>query len=134
MERKLTLTDISGYLEYPLLGQHPTGAICWIDLDFIVKNGIALAGYRPALHPISDLNKEITDKNYNDGKPFVLMDKIREISKMFEYDDCGLLYMRSGCTQSSWISIIDLFHLLRFDYRGLIPAGLAVDINSVSID
>ena len=71
MKRELTLTDIAGYLEHPLLGQHPSGNICWIDVEFVAKYGIALAGYKPVLRPMSDLYKEITDKDYNGGKPFV---------------------------------------------------------------
>lgn len=71
MKRELTLTDIAGYLDHPLLGQHPTGAICWIDVKFIAQYGIALARYKPVLRPMSDLYVEITERGYNDGKPFV---------------------------------------------------------------
>ena len=71
MKRELTLTDIAGYLDHPLLGQHPTGAICWIDVEFIAQHGISLARYKPVLRPISDLYVEITERGYNDRKPFV---------------------------------------------------------------
>jgi hypothetical protein len=71
MKRELTLTDIAGYLDHTLLGQHLTGAICWIDVKFIAQHGIALARYNPVLRPMSDLYVEISERGYNNGKPFV---------------------------------------------------------------
>ena len=69
MKRELTLTDIAGYLDHTLLGQHLTGAICWIDVKFIAQHGIALARYNPVLRPMSDLYVEISERGYNNGKP-----------------------------------------------------------------
>lgn len=162
MKRELTLTDIAGYLEHPLLGQHPSGNICWIDVEFVAKYGIALAGYKPVLRPMSDLYREITDKDYNGGKPFV---PSIELAKLLDLDSYGGFYQSyklisdrhcveiylwgelqfvfhanelqlerlSSKTYCSillreYISIFDLLHLLMFDYRGLIDAGLAVSV------
>jgi len=88
MKRELTLTDIAGYLEHPLLGQHPSGNICWIDVEFVAKYGIALAGYKPVLRPMSDLYKEITDKDYNGGEPFVPIVELANLlgeSKIYQW-------------------------------------------------
>lgn len=71
MKQELALTDIAGYLDHPLLGQYPTGEICWIDVEFIAHHGIALAGYKPVLRPMSDIYVKITERGYNDGKSFV---------------------------------------------------------------
>lgn len=95
MKRELTLTDIAGYLDHPLHGQHPTGAICWIDVEFIVQHGIALAGYKPVLRPMSDLYVQITERGYNDGKPIV---PILEIGKLSGYD-CIKKYETEGVTE-----------------------------------
>lgn len=89
MTRELTLTDIAGYLAYPLLGQHPTGAICWIDVEFMSRLGLSLAGYKPVLRPMSDLCKEITDKDYNGGKPFVPIVELANLlgeSKIYQWE------------------------------------------------
>ena len=88
MKRELSLTDIAGYLEHPLLGQHPSGNICWIDVEFVAKYGIALAGYKPVLRPMSDLYKEITDKDYNGGEPFVPIVELANLlgeSKIYQW-------------------------------------------------
>lgn len=61
MSRELTFTDIVGYLSNPLFGCHPSGAVCWIGLDFVSKHGIGLANYRLVLRPMSDLYKEIRE-------------------------------------------------------------------------
>lgn len=132
MKRKLTLTDIAGYLAYPLLGQHPAGAICWIDVEFMSRLGLSLAGYKPVLRPMSDLCKEITDKDYNDGKPFIPSDHLKELLDG-DFEDCLILdcrikYSPSEFWYSDMSAILDMFHQLKFDYRGLIDAGLAVSV------
>lgn len=149
MKRELTLTDIAGYLDHPLLGQHPTGAICWIDVEFIVQHGIALAGYKPVLRPMSDLCEEITDQGYNEGKPFVpLIELTKAGVPKYDYykflDACGivecnmqnsndinhLVYYSHSPHACSYMEI-DLLHRLHLDYRGLIDAGLAVSVHDL---
>lgn len=135
MKRKLTLTDIAGYLAYPLLGQHPTGAICWIDVEFMSRLGLSLAGYKPVLRPMSDLCKEITDKDYNDGKPFIPSDHLKELLDG-DFEDCLILdcrikYSPSEFWYSDMSAILDMFHQLKFDCRGLIDAGLAVSVHDL---
>lgn len=148
MKRELTLTDIAGYLEHPLLGEHPSGAICWIDVEFVAKYGIALAGYKPVLRPMSDLYKEITDKDYNNGKPFVPIVELAKarhpnFNRYIFYDtELFVFYsMYSECGDYSEcydyyedrlsIAELDLLHRLHFDYRGLIDAGLAVSVHDL---
>lgn len=135
MKRELTLTDIAGYLDHPLLGQHPTGAICWIDVEFIAQHGISLAGYKPVLRPISDLRVEITERGYNDGKPFVPVKRLGELLGS-DYEDCLILdcrikYSPSEVWYSDMCAFLDLFHRLHFDYRDLIGAGLAVSVHDL---
>lgn len=167
MKRELTLTDIAGYSAYIFLGQHPSGAICWIDVAFIARYGIALAGYKPVLRPMSDLYKEITDKDYNDGKPFVPiveLAKIAGLSKLevveeecdhtfsvgisqyicddyeaydFKWSDdrCSFVLTEEDSNNAleeyGNYRLFDLLHQLKFDYRGLIDAGLAVSVHDL---
>ena len=148
MTRELTLTDIAGYLEHPLLGQHPSGNICWIDVEFVAKYGIALAGYKPVLRPMSDLYKEITDKDYNGGKPFVPLVELAKArhpnfdhynfyateqlvfcSIDSDFDNYTECYDYYGDRLS--FAEFDLLHRLHLDYRGLIDAGLAVSVHDL---
>ena len=135
MKQELTLTDIAGYLDHPLLGQYPTGEICWIDVEFIAHHGIALAGYKPVLRPMSDIYVEITERGYNDGKPFVPVKRLGELLGS-DYEDCLILdcrikYSPSEVWYSDMCAFLDLLHRLHFDYRGLIDAGLAVSVHDL---
>ena len=149
MKRELTLTDIAGYLDHPLLGQHPTGAICWIDVEFIAQHGISLARYKPVLRPISDLYVEITERGYNDRKPFVPLVEFAKVrypyltSRRFitdtKYVECaendssgwGKWKMYELELESMSVDELDLLHRLHLDYRDLIGAGLAVSVHDL---
>lgn len=149
MKRELTLTDIAGYLDHPLLGQHPTGAICWIDVEFIAQHGISLAGYKPVLRPMSDLYVEISERGYNNGKPFVPLVEFAKVrypyltSRRFitdtKYVECaendssgwGKWKMYELELESMSVDELDLLHRLHLDYRDLIDAGLAVSVHDL---
>ena len=149
MKRELTLTDIAGYLDHTLLGQHLTGAICWIDVKFIAQHGIALARYNPVLRPMSDLNVEISERGYNNGKPFVPLVEFAKVrypyltSRRFitdtKYVECaendssgwGKWKMYELELESMSVDELDLLHRLHLDYRDLIDAGLAVSVHDL---
>lgn len=149
MKRELTLTDIAGYLDHTLLGQHLTGAICWIDVKFIAQHGIALARYNPVLRPMSDLYVEISERGYNNGKPFVPLVEFAKVrypyltSRRFitdtKYVECaendssgwGKWKMYELELESMSVDELDLLHRLHFDHRGLIDAGLAVSVHDL---
>lgn len=124
----MTLTDIIGYLPHGLIGYHPAGAICKIDMAFAAKYDVELCNYRPVLRPMTDLLTEITEKGYNDGKPFVPIAWIKD--HCFDLWRSGL----SGTKKEYKLAICnaheayDLLHRWHFDYRGLIEAGDAVSI------
>lgn len=125
--KTLELKDICGYLSGRILGKHPEGDICWIDLAFVAKHGIELCNYRPVLRPMSDLTKEITHR----GEKFVPLDVFNDRGHFIEFDAAGLLYTVGGCMDSDWLMVFDKFHEWMFDYRGLISAGLAIDVNTL---
>lgn len=149
MKRELTLTDIAGYLDHTLLGQHLTGAICWIDVKFIAQHGIALARYNPVLRPMSDLYVEISERGYNNGKPFVPLVEFAKVrypyltSRRFitdtKYVECaendssgwGKWKMYELELDSMSVDELDLLHRLHLDYRDLIDAGLAVSVHDL---
>ena len=149
MKRELTLTDIAGYLDHTLLGQHLTGAICWIDVKFIAQHGIALARYNPVLRPMSDLYVEISERGYNNGKPFVPLVEFAKVrypyltSRRFitdtKYVECaendssgwGKWKMYELELESMSVDELDLLHRLHLDYRDLIDAGLAASVHDL---
>lgn len=91
MKRELMLTDIAAYLPYDLkmiqcnmqlstvfeMHYHPIKkdqrVICGIN-DIFELSEIA-----PVLRPMSDLYVEITERGYNDGKPFVPILKLANL-------------------------------------------------------
>lgn len=161
MKRKLTQTDIAGYLPYDLKVQDRDQDI-WVlcqlgsadpcrdgDVGLTTDDGGYLQydyldDILPVLRPMSDLHVEITDRGYNDGKPFIpifRMAKIKypEFTRFTHYDlDEDRVFMSSPDSPiTGWyeynedelsIGEYDLLHRLHIDYRGLIPAGLAVSV------
>lgn len=78
----MTLTDIIGYLPHKLAVVSEHGTIRRIygtnNIDVVLDE------YRPVLRPMSDLITEITEKEYNDGKPFVPIVKLVEATTGFQ--------------------------------------------------
>lgn len=152
MKRELTLTDIAGYLPYDLKVQDRDQDI-WVlcqlgnadpcmdgDIGLTTDDGAYLRydyldDILPVLRPMSDLYVEITERGYNDGKPFVLVKRLGELLGS-DYEDCLILdcrikYSPSEVWYSDMCAFLDLLHRLRFDYRDLIGAGLAVSVHDL---
>lgn len=70
MKRELTLVDIAGYLPHKLqIESQFGGEICIANIWNL--QGAIVANFKPILRPMSDLYAKITERGYNDGKPFV---------------------------------------------------------------
>lgn len=142
MKRELTLADIAGYLPHKLQIQSQFGGeICTANIWNL--QGAILANSKPILRPMSDLYAKITERGCNDGKPFIpifMMAKIKypEFTHFTHCNlDSGTVFMSSPQSPAAWyeydeeklsIGEYDLLHRLHLDYRGLIPAGLAVSV------
>ncbi len=152
MKRELTLADIAGYLPYDLKVQDRDQDI-WVlcqlgnadpcmdgDIGLTTDDGGHLQydyldDILPVLRPMSDLYVEITERGYNEGKPFVPVKRLGELLGS-DYEDCLILdcrikYSPSEVWYSDMCAFFDLFHRLRFDYRDLIGAGLAVSVHDL---
>lgn len=137
--KTLELKDICGYLPYGLkfLSDYfsTPHEIVSIDLtdntaDFSNNCGYtnkSLGEVKPILRPMSDLTKEITHR----GEKFVPLGVLNNRGHFIEFDTAGLLYTVGGCMDSDWLMVFDKFHEWMFDYRGLISAGLAIDVNTL---
>lgn len=136
MKRELTLPDIVGYLPYGLYcwyGENIKAALMAGITDYQIP--IFEVGRKPILRPMSDLYVEITERGYNDGKPFVPVKRLGELLGS-DYEDCLILdcrikYSPSEVWYSDMCAFFDLLHRLHFDYRGLIDAGLAVSVHDL---
>lgn len=103
MKRELTLTDIAGYLPYGLklldrkygmttVWEWQSAACCdWngeekVEMISGEKYSEELVMASPILRPMSDLYVEITDKEYNDGHPFVPLVELAKIAGIGKVD------------------------------------------------
>lgn len=125
--KTLELKDICGYLPYGLKYQwtnmKSVRLISMTDeVDYSSQHSLSTAWEwmvhrqaRPILRPMSDLTKEITHKGEK-FVPLLALDKlncfpISDTDKALRYFD----------KLNEWM----------FDYRGLISAGLAIDVNTL---
>lgn len=130
--KTLELKDICGYMPYGLMQKHYKN-VC----PFAIEIQSHIGGYvflkipfrhgKPLLRPMSDITKEII----HEGERFVPIDVLNDRGRFIEFDTAGLLYTVGGCMDSDWLMVFDKFHEWMFDYRGLISAGLAIDVNTL---
>ena len=106
----LIVTD-EGDWEYAVTAK----GIAPIEIDFI----------KPYLFPLSSMNKEQKEelKNEISKQTDILIERMKN-------DDCGI-----DCGKYHFHSLLELEWLLKnhFDYRGLIPKGLAIDATGLNI-
>lgn len=128
----LELKDICGYLPYGLMQKHYND-VCSFTIATQscmgkdVFHEMPIRFGKPILRPMFDLTEEITHR----GEKFVPLDVFNDRGHFIEFDAAGLLYTVGGCMDSDWLMVFDKFHEWMFDYRGLISAGLAIDVNTL---
>jgi hypothetical protein len=161
MERKLELKDIVGYFPYGLKTENhlKDDLVCaytmnngWIAYEF--NSGKCLYNLIPILRPLSDLYKPIKH-NGNEFIPIVELAKIvypvydRHVEKDDKDYSCycskfEFLYNNFSGSFLMWnlkndadmpvknqYQLFDKLHEWKIDYRGLIGAGLAIDVNTL---
>jgi len=158
MERKLELFQIAGYLPHGLYW-NVNGRNSWYSLGSVscIIYEEEVLTYKPILRPLSDLYRTITHNGkeivpivelakiciphrewmFGDGlavtveKDFGLMYDARKHAKGFVLIDdvAGAI----GFVFNQY-QLFDYLHELKIDYRGLIDAGLAVDVNTLDVN
>lgn len=127
-----------------------------IRKDFTILGAGHIDTYQAVLRPMSDLTKEIRQNCYNNSKPFI---PIVELACMLEAQGYWRVYGAGAAdfgedgesciaqlvfdgdhfvytvddeydTFNS-VAIYDKLNAWMFDYRGLISAGLAIDVNTL---
>lgn len=146
MKRELTLVDIVGYLPHRLACVTPEGRVgIWMGIKTTNFSMTDLG--KPVLRPMSDLYREITERDYNNGKPFVPLVELAKVryphlaSRRFitdaKYVECaendlsGWEKMYELELEDMSVGEFDLLHRLHFDYRGLIDAGSAISAHDL---
>lgn len=158
--KKLEQKDITGYLPYGLYvmeGNKIRKVVGIYHGSYDFEEGYSspengdITKSKPILRPMSDLTKEIKQADYNDGEPFVPIVELAKIGRPrgnwklgdgeavdltahFKYAP-GIFYHYSDRNEIYLVShqyeMFDQLNAWKFDYRGLIPAGLAIDVNSL---
>lgn len=130
--KTLELKDICGSLPYGLMQKHYND-VCSFTIATQscmgkdVFHEMPIRFGKPILRPMSDLTEEITHR----GEKFVPLDVFNDRGHFIEFDVAGLLYTVGGCMDSDWLMVFDKLNEWMFDYRGLISAGLAIDVNTL---
>lgn len=139
--KTLELKDICGYLPYGLMQKHYND-VCSFTIATQscmgkdVFHEMPIRFGKPILRPMSDLTEEITHR----GEKFVPMVELGECANVevevadFEFKRdkvVDVLFHNILSGERSSIIIFDKFHEWMFDYRGLISAGLAIDVNTL---
>lgn len=161
METKtLELKDIVGYLAYGLHCLNCDNMIEEIEFDNVgnlirgidlqdeaeYDDWVACQQYKPILRPLSDLYKTITH-NGKEIVPIVELAKMHRPEYKWFFDETCACCERekfnyfNGFNAGSFNGkvcnqhqLFDYLHELKIDYRGLIDAGLAVDVNTLEIN
>jgi hypothetical protein len=147
MKRELTLADVVGYTPYNLACRTPEGRIAILRGMKTFSATYTPALGKPVLRPMSDLYREITERDYNNGKPFVPIFELAKIKypEFTRFSAIGLganevFVSSSDSPITGWyeydnenlsIGEFDLLHRLHFDYRGLIDDGLAINVHDL---
>ena len=145
-EKMLLIKDLSARLPYAVTVEHTSGftgtlhdiavhhmydendnvydAICYTDF-FGDGDGIYIEYFKPYLFPLSSMTEDQKEevKNEISKQTDILIERMKN-------DDCGI-----DCGKYHFHSLLELEWLLKnhFDYRGLIPKGLAIDATGLNI-
>lgn len=148
--KTLELKDICGYLPYGLVFQDKGRGVYLqlvnlLSAQKLIDKSHDYTEVGPVLRPMSDLTKEITHR----GEKFVPLYKLTPAFKYFQWsDDRFRLEITQDCvvigvyskSLGDWggharidltTSKLDKLDAWMFDYRGLISAGLAIDVNTL---
>ena len=126
--KDLLLKDLCARLPYgvKVLYKHSVFDIDYISsmyeevhLDIVDNYTIGISEIKPYLFPMSSMTEE--QKTFFDDK-HIDIDDILGIVAIFAHVNC-----------EEWIEIIDWLNKNHFDYRGLIPMGLAIDATGLNI-
>ena len=146
--KNLLLKDISARLPYGVIVETPKGKghVCDINLTIFgieigvninptIRDTFDIEDIQPYLYPLSSMTEEQMEElkglcnmyiperfNYDDYHPYAY----RGIKVLYKHVDYNYKF-------DFKMDVIDWFNKNHFDYRGLIPKGLAIDATGLHI-
>lgn len=146
-KEKLELKDVIGYADNTNPMLMGTDGICVMNYFSYIITGegvrtitINSNNLKPYLYPISDLYKTIYHVDLGYIIPIVELGKKIGYNDFFNMSDEELIGAFTNgeltledlfnCSVEDNAMIFDFLHEIKIDFRGLIDAGLAIDINS----
>lgn len=140
MKDKLTIEILSAYYPYSVKIQHATTKSHFWTLgheehpDYInIRAAFLCQNYGPSpklvLHPLSDLTKIIE----HNGERVIVEYIIKSRTNEDNWDKIEMYLWEEDCIQHLPLWVAEILLKYHFDIYSLIPAGLAVDINTVKI-
>jgi len=153
-QQQLLTVDLCSRLPYGVKGLNMSNTLCSLEAvrikdsiwrpDKLLFIGQSYTNVKPLLFHLSSLTKEITISTFNDGKPFVPIDELKEQCRIIDGMTGNLEYIGKVNYAESFkyfnqtIAIMalpfwffDLFSQWHVDYRGLIDQGLAIDVTTL---
>lgn len=135
-EKEILLKDLCGRLPYEIKGKTTAGEVTSLirrgktDYDVLTSLNIIIEkhGWRPYLFPLSSM----TEIQYESLKESGILDNC---SHSYEYINShihGVSFIFKEFKTYS-LELIDWLNKNKFDYRGLIPMGLALNATGLSI-
>ena len=143
----LLIKDLSARLPYAVTIEHTSGfrgtlhdivihhkyddnddvydAICYTNF-FGDEDSIYIECFKPYLFPLSSMTEE--QKSYLYFNTKFELDRFGDLTVQIDEDGNYFYTDASDCT-----SLIDWLNKNHFDYRGLIPKGLAIDATGLNI-
>ena len=130
-DKELLLKDLCSRLPYGVKGNYQNSddellRKITITYRYLEPNGMVMTGdIKPYLFPLSSMSREQKEELENLGWYF-------DNFEIHNVSECLGTY-REYVAHSDCFVLIDWFNKNHFDYRGLIPMGLAIDATELNI-
>ena len=130
-DKELLLKDLCSRLPYGVKGNYQNSddellRKITITYRYLEPNGMVMTGdIKPYLFPLSSMTKEQKEELKSLGWNF-------DNFEIHNVSECLGTY-REYVAHSDCFVLIDWFNKNHFDYRGLIPMGLAIDATELNI-
>ena len=130
-DKELLLKDLCSRLPYGVKGNYQNSddellRKITITYRYLEPNGMVMTGdIKPYLFPLSSMRREQKEELENLGWYF-------DNFEIHNVSECLGTY-REYVAHSDCFVLIDWFNKNHFDYRGLIPMGLAIDATGLNI-
>ena len=130
-DKELLLKDLCSRLPYGVKGNYQNSddellRKITITYRYLEPNGMVMTGdIKPYLFPLSSISREQKEELENLGWYF-------DNFEIHNVNECLGTY-REYVAHSDCFVLIDWFNKNHFDYRGLIPMGLAIDATGLNI-